>query len=163
MKTFKFLSLSLSLVALLSACSLSAPTQTVNLNPTDSVPALTAQVQPTQTLTFPPTLPVLTMTASPNPTPFPPNIPVWVIYTYTCEATAGGSNMTMDLTWSDRSDNEEGYNVYRGEEMIATLAPDSTHYVDVAFVAERKTLSYYVQAFNTNLQANSSAITYGCQ
>jgi hypothetical protein len=35
--------------------------------------------------------------------------------------------------------------------------------MDVAFVATGETLSYYVQAFNTNWQANSSTITYGCQ
>ena len=161
LKTFKLLSL--SLFSLLSACSLITPAQIPALQPTDSMAAPTAQVQATPTLIFPPTLPVLTMTASPNPTPFPPNTPVWVNYTYTCESTAGGSTMTMDLTWSDRSDNEEGYNVYRGEEMIVTLTPDSTHYVDVAFVAMGNTLSYFIEAFTANWRASSSTITYGCR
>ena len=71
--------------------------------------------------------------------------------------------MTMELTWDDRSEDEEGYTVYRDEQAIATLAPNSTYYVDVAFVTTGETLSYYVQAFNTDWQANSSIITYGCQ
>ena len=71
--------------------------------------------------------------------------------------------MTMNLTWTDRSNNEEGYKVYRDKQVIATLAPNSTHYVDVAFVAAGKTLSYSVEAFNQDWQASSSTITYGCQ
>lgn len=163
LKTLKFLTPSLALVLILSACSLITPAQIPALQPTDSLAAPTAQVRATPTLIFPPTLPVLTMTVLPNPTPFPPNTPVWVIYTFTCKTTAGGSTMTMDLTWSDRSDNEEGYTVYRDKQVIAILAPNSTNYMDVAFVATGKTLSYSVEAFNTNWRANSSTITYGCQ
>ncbi len=71
--------------------------------------------------------------------------------------------MTMNLDWSDRSTSEEGYKVYRDEQVIATLAPNSTKYVDVAFVATGKTLSYFVEAFHTDWQARSSTITHGCQ
>ena len=71
--------------------------------------------------------------------------------------------MTMNLTWIDRSNSEEGYTVYRDEKVIATLVPNSTHFVDVAFVAAGKTLSYSVEAFNQDWQASSSTITYGCQ
>ena len=71
--------------------------------------------------------------------------------------------MTMNLTWSDSSNSEDGYKVYRGKQVIATLAPDATYYVDVAFVAAGKTLSYSVEAFNQDWQASSSTITYGCQ
>jgi hypothetical protein len=162
LKTFKLLWLSLSLAVILAACNLPAPTQPPTPNATGSVRASTLQVYPTQPQVIAPTV-ASTMTASANPTPFPSNTPVWVIYTYTCESTAGGSNMTMNLTWSDRSNNEEGYNVYRDGEVIAALAPDSTHYVDIAFVASGKMVSYFVEAFNAGWQARSSTITYGCQ
>ena len=125
--------------------------------------APTAQVQATPTLIFPPTLPVLTMTASPIFTPFPPNTPVWSVYSYTCEFSVGGGTMTMSLNWSDRSDNEDGYRVYRDKQVITTLAPDSTNYEDVAFVATGKALSYFVEAFSAEWLASSSTITYGCQ
>lgn len=71
--------------------------------------------------------------------------------------------MTMNLTWADRSNSEEGYTVYRDEKVIATLAPNSTFYVDVAFVATGKTLSYSVEAFNKDWRASTSTITHGCQ
>lgn len=71
--------------------------------------------------------------------------------------------MTMDLAWNDRSNIEDGYNVYRDGQVIATLAPNSTFYADVAFVATGKTLSYSVEAFNKDWRASTSTITYGCQ
>ena len=165
MKNLKLLSISLSLVAVLSACNLSgissSPTQTTDQNPVGSV----SQVDPTQTqlaiLASTNTAP--TVVVSPISTPFPPNTPVWSVYKYTCEFVDGGGTMTMNLTWIDRSNSEEGYTVYRDEQVIATLVPNSTHFVDVAFVATGKTLSYSVEAFTQAWRVSSSTITYGCQ
>ena len=165
MKNLKLLSISLSLVAVLSACNLlgisSSPTQTTDQNPVGSV----SQVDPTQTqlaiLTSTNTAPAVIV--SPMSTPFPPDTPVWSVYKYTCELVDGGGTMTMNLTWIDRSNSEEGYTVYRDEQVIATLVPNSTHFVDVAFVATGKTLSYSVEAFTQAWRVSSSTITYGCQ
>jgi len=71
--------------------------------------------------------------------------------------------MTMNLAWNDHSNGEEGYRVYRDKQVIATLPPNSTTYVDVAFVATGKTLNYSVEAFNKDWQISTSTITYGCQ
>ena len=126
---------------------------------------MTLQANPTQpqTIIGIPTYGIPTVIASPMSTPFPPNTPVWSAYKYTCEFVAGGGNMTMNLAWTDRSNNEDGYNVYRDGQVIATLMPNSTSYIDVAFVATGKTLSYSVEAFNTAWRASTSTITYGCQ
>jgi len=152
---------------ILSSCNLPGssgfPTQTTDQNPVGSVVTMTLQVNPTQAQSITPTLNALTVAASPMPTPFPPNTPVWSYNYYTCEFADDGGTMTMELAWTDRSDSEEIYKVFRNEQEIATLEPNSTYYVDVAFVAAGETLSYYVQAFNTNWQASSSTITYGCQ
>lgn len=107
-------------------------------------------------------VPVSTITKA-IPTPIPPNAPIWSTYTYTCKLAAGGGTMTMNLGWTDRSDSEEGYKVYRDGQVIATLEPNSTAYVDVAFVATGKTLSYSVEAFNEDWQASASTITNGCE
>jgi hypothetical protein len=169
MNKFKTLLISLSLVTILSSCNLPGrsglPTQIINQDLVGTSVAMTMQANPTQTKIFAITpLSTTTMaTASSIPTPFPPNTPVWLAYNYTCELATGGGTMTMNLAWTDRSNSEEGYKVYRGERVIATLASNSTFYVDVAFVATGKTLSYSVEAFTENWQVSSSTITYGCQ
>jgi hypothetical protein len=169
LKTFKFLSLSLALVAVLSACNLPGrsgfPTPTTGQNPVGPVATLTLPGNPTQTEmgTIAPTDTVSKTTTPTMFTPIPPNTPTWKVYNYTCELAVGGGTMTMNLTWTDRSNNEEGYRVYRDKQVIATLAPNSTTFVDVAFVATGKTLSYSVEVFNNDWRLSTSTITYGCQ
>ena len=146
----ELLLIALSLVTILSACSLQGrsnfPTQTIDQNPTGTIAAL--PLQETQTVIIIPTYTLPTMAASPMSTPFPPNVPTWSAYNYTCELTVGGGTITMNLAWNDRSNDEQGYKVYRDQQVIATLPPNSTSYVDIASVATGKTLSYSVEAFN---------------
>ena len=169
MKIFKLLLISISLAILLASCNLPSssglPTQTADQNLVGTYVAMTLQFKPTQTkvalITPVNTVPVATV--PPITTPIPPNTPAWLAYNYTCKLAAGGGTMTMNLAWDDRSNSEEGYKVYRDGQVIATLAPNSTFYVDVAFVATGKTLSYTVEAFNADWQASTSTITYGCE
>ena len=146
-------------MAILSACTVpsrsSSPIRRTGQSPVGSVATATLQVNPTQT--------EIAITTFTPPAPIQTDTPVWSVYDYTCELAAGGGTMTMNLTWTDRSDSEEGYKVYRDEKVIATLAPNSTFYVDVAYVAAGKTLRYSVEAFNKNWQLSTSTITHGCQ
>jgi hypothetical protein len=165
---FKLLSTSLSLVIMLSSCNLpgisAPPTQIFAHNTDGNTATATLQVNSTQTqVAIIPTNIVPITTTPAIPTQIPPNTPAWSNYQYTCELVSGGSNMTMNLTWTDRSDNEESYIVYRNKQAVATLAPNSTTYVDIAFVAPGKMLSYSVEAFNSAWQTSTTTITYGCQ
>lgn len=158
----------LLLVMILSSCNLpgytNLSTQTIdgNVSATSNLAIVSVDLTrtPTQTLS-PIRTPVTTL--SPTSTPLPPDTPVWLAYDYVCELTAGGSTMKMNLAWYDRSESEDGYNVYRNGKVIAILEPNSTYYADVSFVAIGKTLSYTVEAFNVNWKTNTSTITYGCQ
>jgi hypothetical protein len=169
MKIFKLLSMSILLASIFSFCNLpDSPgllTQSANHNVVGTIVALTLQVVPTQTQNIfnTPTYAVPTMTASPMPTRITPDTPVWLAYNYTCELAVGGGNMTMNLSWTDRSNREDSYKIYRNENLIATLAANSTFYVDVAFVASGKKLSYSVEAFQENWQESTSTLIYGCQ
>ena len=120
---------------------------------------MTLSVNPAETKTVIVT-PIYT---APISTLIPPNTPVWSVYDYTCELAVGGGTMTMNLAWTDRSNSEEGYKVYRDGQVIATLAPNSTFYVDTAYVATGKTLSYSVEAFNQNWRFSTPTVSYGCQ
>ena len=155
-------------MAVLSACNLpgrsGSAIQMPEQSPVVPVATLALQANPTQTETASPTPTyTATVTAPAVFTPMLPNTPTWSVYNYTCELAVGGGTMTMNLAWTDRSDSEDGYKVYRDGQVIATLAPNSTSYVDVAFVATGKTLRYSVEAFNKNWQLSTSTITYGCQ
>jgi len=141
------------------------PTPTVDQDLVGTIVAMTMQTHPTRTKIIA-SAPLSTMTlaaASPVATRIPPNTPVWSTYNYTCKPAVGGSTMTMNLGWTDRSDGEESYKVHRDGQVIATLEPNSVFYVDVFFVATGKTLSYSIEAFNENWQTSTSTITHGCQ
>jgi hypothetical protein len=169
LNTLKYLLISLSLVTILSSCNLpsraGSSTQIVDYELVGTMVAMTMQAYPTPTkiIAIPSLSTMMLATASPTSTRIPANTPVWSAYNYTCKPAVGGSTMTMNLGWADRSTSEESYKVYRDRQVIATLDANSTFYVDVFFVATGKTLSYSVEAFNENWQASTSTITNGCQ
>jgi uncharacterized protein YraI len=104
-----------------------------------------------------------TVMPPPVPSAVPPNAPAWSAYNYTCAFASGGNSLTMNLTWTDRANNEQGYTVYRDEQPIATLGVDANSYVDTAFVATGKSLSYRVEVFSASGRASSSTIKGSCQ
>jgi hypothetical protein len=104
-----------------------------------------------------------TVTAPPVPTPKPPTGPGWQSYNYTCDFASGGSNINMNLVWTDRSNDEVGYIVYRDGQAIANLGPDSTSFTDVAFVAAGQSVSYKIEVYNKSGTASSSTISATCQ
>jgi hypothetical protein len=104
-----------------------------------------------------------TVTAPPLPTPKPPSGPGWSTYSYTCDFASGGSNINMNLVWTDRTNDETGYIVYRNGQAIANLGPDSTSYTDVAFVAAGQSVSYKVEVYNESGTASTSTISATCQ
>ncbi len=170
MKTIKLLSLFFSLAVVLSACSLpgisSTPAQITNKVPFSSAATMTLNALLTQThmAMITPIFTTSMVIASPMSTSFPTRtprsgqpipIPVNLLY--------GGGTMTMNLAWADRSNSEDGYKIYRDKQLIASLAPNSTSYVDVAYVATGEKLSYSIEAFNKDWRASGSTITHGCQ
>jgi hypothetical protein len=104
-----------------------------------------------------------TVTAPPMPTPKPPNPPAWSKYNYSCDFASGGSNVTMNLLWTDRTSDEVGYIIYRNGQAIANLGPDATAYTDVAYVAAGQSVSYKVEVYNNSGAASTSTISATCQ
>ena len=164
LKTLNFLSISLALLVVLSACNVqilfNSPTQTPFGTATTT--ALPVNATQTEVATFTPT-DTPTLIASPVLMTIVPNTPTWTVYNFACALAAGGATMTMNLAWKDRSTSEDGYRVYRDKQVIATLPPNSTTYVDVIYLAAGKTVSYSVEAFSQNWQFSTPTVTYGCQ
>jgi len=62
-------------------------------------------------------------------------------------------NLTLDqawdgieITWDDNNDYEDGYDIFRNNQKIATLEPDETEYLDHSF-SPFEPLAYYVSCF----------------
>jgi len=104
-----------------------------------------------------------TVTAPPTSTPKPPTAPAWASWNFSCEFASSGNNLTMNLAWTDRSNNETSYTVYRDDQPIATLAPDTTSYVDTSFVATGQSVKYRVEVKNPAGTASTSTVSGSCQ
>ncbi len=62
---------------------------------------------------------------------------------------------SMQLTWTDNSDNENGFNIYRDNLLIHTTEADVQTYLDEGRVCETD-YEYYVEAFNDNVVSDPS-------
>lgn len=75
---------------------------------------------------------------------------------------AKAAKYSVDLTWTDNSDNETGFKIYRGSsptslDLIDTIAADLTSYTDTGLT--RKTVYYYkVCAYNAYGESCSATI-----
>lgn len=72
-----------------------------------------------------------------------------------------GQEYTVTLNWADQADNEEGYRVFRGGALIATLGPDIKSYADHPPYGGPYT--YGVEAFNSaGASARPTVLEGGC-
>jgi len=104
-----------------------------------------------------------TVTAPPTPTAAPPKAPTWKTWNYSCAFAPGGSNATVQLAWSDNAQNEDGYNVYRNDQVVASFGPNASAYTDVAFVTAGGSLTYVIEVYSAAGRARSSPVTVTCQ
>lgn len=107
------------------------------------------------------TLPTVTTPLPPTRTP--PLAPTWSKWNYTCSYAVGGSNLLMELIWTDQAFDESGYRVYRNGEVIITLAAGVNTYTDNYVVETGKNVDYNVEAYNDAGASKSSTITVSCQ
>jgi FtsP/CotA-like multicopper oxidase with cupredoxin domain len=103
--------------------------------------------------TVPSVTPPATQTASPSAAP---SISNW-------EYTCGFGNATVNMEWDDRANDESGYRIYRDDEAVADLPPNSSAYSEVIELEAGKTVSYRVEAFNSAGASSSSSFSFSCQ
>ena len=95
--------------------------------------------------------PVTVPRPTPLPTPTPPSAPS----NLTADAV---SQSQVELHWFDNSDNEEGFEVYRDNEVIAILPANTTAYEDTGLRAAT-TYQYVVKAYNQAGESGASLYT----
>lgn len=108
-------------------------------------------------------LPVTTPSAPTASASGLPAAPTGLKYNYSCAFNADASyTITVALSWSDRSDNEQGFYVYRNGTLIATLAAGTTTYTDIFVGTASQLNSYQIAAFNATGQMLGNAQSFSC-
>lgn len=88
-----------------------------------------------------------------------PARPVYFYYHYTCPY----GNLTTNLSWSDSSDNETGYHLYRNGVLLAELPAGTTSYTDTTTIAPGGSISYGIAAFNDQGESALHTESFVCK
>jgi uncharacterized protein YraI len=92
--------------------------------------------------------------------PPPPSISNW---DFSCAYDSGGPNVTFNLRWIDRAVDEIGYRIYRNNEMVAELPPDSSSFSEVVAVEENEQMTYRLEVYNNAGASSASLINFSCR
>ncbi len=84
-------------------------------------------------------------------------------YLYDCVYNGIPGNIQVILQWSDRSNNETGFRVYRDGTVVVDLAANSTTYTDYFTGSTTVTYTYRVSAFNAAGEVLGGSISFACQ
>ncbi len=83
-------------------------------------------------------------------------------YQYSCSFNGVNSDITVVLTWTDRSNNETGFRIYRDGTVAAEVAANVTTYSDLFAGGAAATYTYRVSAFNASGEALGNPISFSC-
>ena len=89
--------------------------------------------------------------------------PTNLAYEYECVFNGVNSDITVKLGWSDRSNNEDGFRIYRDGTLVGQAAQNATFYSEVFAGGAAIVYSYYVAAFNAQGEAFGGTISFSCQ
>ena len=99
---------------------------------------------PTNTA-VPPTPAVNLVTPSPTAAlPYPPTLQE---FTYYCDDF--NNTLSFNLIWNDKADNESGYRIFRDGALVAELPSSSTAFTETIGMPASRSVTYYVQAYNS--------------
>ena len=92
--------------------------------------------------------------------PTPPSISNW---DFSCSYSSPRPNVSFNLTWSDRAADETGYRIYRNNELVTELPPNSGSFSEVVEVEENENITYRLEVFNSTGASSASPISFSCQ
>jgi hypothetical protein len=102
-------------------------------------------------------LPAATVVVDPNATI--PGRPVYFYFHYECPS----GTLTTTLKWSDSSDNETGFHLYRNGALLAELPANTTTYTDNTYIAPGGSISYSIAAFNSAGESALHVESFTCK
>jgi hypothetical protein len=101
---------------------------------------------------------VPSVTPPPTSTPSPPQAPSIQNWEFVCSV----GQMTITIDWTDRSNNETGYRVFRDGNPIIELPADSTAFSETIALLPGESAEYMIQVFNSTGEVNSSPMKLTC-
>ena len=101
---------------------------------------------------------VSSVTPPPTSTKAPPQAPSIQEWNFSCS----GGTMTFTVKWTDRSDNETGYKVFRNGDALADLPANSTSFTDISYPDAGENVEYYINVYSPYGTANSPPMTMKC-
>ncbi len=103
---------------------------------------------------------VPTVTAPPTPEGSAPSgigFQKWDIF---CNFQTGKADIS--IRWSDKSDDEAGFRVYRNGGVVAEFPPNTTQFAETITLLEGQSVGYRVESFNESGSASTSTISLAC-
>lgn len=102
----------------------------------------------------------VTTPAAPTSSVGPIQAPTGLWWSHDCTSPP---NIKVNLGWTDRSNNETGFRVYRDGALVVDLPANSTTYTDLFAGSATVLYSYRVSAYNAAGEAMGGTISFSCQ
>ena len=105
---------------------------------------------------------VPSVTPPPTATQSLPAAPTFQNWDYTCTFNGTNTDLNVLLEWSDRSNNETGFRVFRDGGLLVELPAGSISHADTTDVNPGENTTYRVEAYNITGSASTSTISIAC-
>ena len=106
---------------------------------------------------------VPTMTPPPTVTPEPPGAPSLKNYNFSCAWNGSSNDLNIVIQWTDQTNNELGYIIYRDGVKIADLVPNVESYTDTTSVASGQSVNYAIEAYNNSGLSGQVTLSATCE
>jgi hypothetical protein len=89
--------------------------------------------------------------------------PTGLRYAYSCAFNGVNSDITVSLRWTDNSNSETGFHVYRDNTLVMELAANSNTYTETFAGSASQIYSYRISAISATGEALGNPISFSCQ
>lgn len=105
----------------------------------------------------------VTTPSAPTSAAGPLQAPTALKYQYDCVYNGIPGNIQVLLQWSDRSNSELGFRIYRDGLIVGEVPANTTTYADYFTGSTTVTYTYRVSAYNATGEALGGTISFSCQ
>ena len=101
---------------------------------------------------------VSSVTPPPTATKAPPAAPSIQEWVFSCNI----GQVTVNIKWTDRAVDENGYRVIRDDQVVAALPADSKSYIETIPYTPGDKFVYYIEVYNVTGPVRSTPMQFTC-